>query len=94
MLTGLTALVLAATLLGAGARVIRRDAAAVTLPFVRRVNTTGVANILQQDQARAKMLKARAASGSPSVFQQAAAVSNLPVTNQGINYVTTVSVGI
>ena len=80
--------------MGTEAGVVRRDAVPISLPFVRRINMTGVPNIVKQDQARAKMLKARAASGSPSVFQQAAAVSNLPVTNQGINYVTTVSVGI
>lgn len=93
MLAGLTAsLVLAATLLGGDARVVRRDAAPVTLPFVRRVNTTGVANILQRDQARAKMFKGRAASKSSSAFQQAASVFDAPATNQAVDYTTTVSI--
>ncbi|KAH9934585.1 family A1 protease [Epithele typhae] len=69
---------------------IRRDSAPMSLPFVRRVNTTGVPSIIQHDQARAKVLKANRAETRG--FQQAA-VFNVPATNQAVDYTTTVTVG-
>ena len=67
---------------------IRHDATPIRLPFVRRVNMTGVPSIIKQDQARAGMLKSRALAGS-SMFQQEA-VFDVPATNQAVDYVTTV----
>ncbi|KAH9934562.1 family A1 protease [Epithele typhae] len=51
----------AVTFSGADALHIRRDSAPMSLPFVRRVNVTGVPSIIQHDQARAKVLKANRA---------------------------------
>ena len=78
--------------MGTEAGVVRRDAVPISLPFVRQVNMTGVPNIVKQDQARAKMLKARgnpAGSAGTSTFQQAA-VFDVSATNQAVDYVTTV----
>lgn len=58
----------------------------VTLPFAKHINATGVANILQRDQARAKFLKAR---GHASPFNEDA--SSFPVTNTAVSYVASVS---
>lgn len=73
----------------ADAMLIRKDAAPFTLPFVRRMNMTGTAKLLELDQARAKMLKARA-NGNQGVFQQGAMIQ-VPATNQIVDYAATVS---
>ena len=73
--------------LSADAGLIRRDAVPVTIPFVRRMNLTGTAKIIELDQARAKTLKSRANSG----FKQTA-VFDVPATNQAVDYTTTVRI--
>ncbi|KAH9934559.1 family A1 protease [Epithele typhae] len=88
MLAGLTALVFAALAIsGADTLHIRRDSTPMSLPFVRRVNMTGVPSIVKQDQARAKALKANRADTRG--FRQAA-VFDVPATNQAVDYTTTV----
>ncbi|KAI0752481.1 family A1 protease [Daedaleopsis nitida] len=71
---------------------IRRDSVPVTLPFVRRVNMTGTAKLLEIDQARAKALKTRESKNS-GVLQKNAVI-NVPITNQAVSYVATVSLNI
>ncbi|KAI0752477.1 acid protease [Daedaleopsis nitida] len=93
MLAGLRLATIAAlsAALCANALHVRRDSVPVTLPFVRRLNTTGTAKLLEIDQARAKGLKTRA-SKNPGVFQQGA-IFDVPATNQVVDYATTVLVG-
>ena len=61
----------------------------VTVPFAKRVNTTGSVNVVANDLARIKALKARAA---PTVFEQDAVI-NQPVTNELVSYIASVGVG-
>ncbi|KAH9934564.1 family A1 protease [Epithele typhae] len=68
---------------------IRRDSTPMSLPFVRRVNATGVPSIIQHDQARAKALKANRA-GAREFRRAPGPVFNVPATNQGVDYTTTV----
>ncbi len=68
---------------------IRNNASPVTIPFARRVNATGVAKLLEVDRARAKSLKT-GTRAAPTPFQQNDATS-VPVTNQAVDYVMTVS---
>ncbi|EMD36918.1 hypothetical protein CERSUDRAFT_137265 [Gelatoporia subvermispora B] len=60
----------------------------VSLPFARRVNTTGVSNMVQLDKARAQALRAKAEGGSGST-----GVFNDLGDSQAVNYVVTVSIG-
>ncbi|KAK2464677.1 hypothetical protein APHAL10511_003253 [Amanita phalloides] len=60
----------------------------VTLSLSRQVNFTGVHNLLQQDQARARFLTDRA-----SGHEQSAAIINEPVTNRIVTYLASVGVG-
>ncbi|KAI0708417.1 acid protease [Earliella scabrosa] len=69
--------------------VVVRDSP-VTLPLARRFNSTGVPNILKQDQARAKVLKDRSQGAGKEGVKQASLV-NVDATNQATIY--TVSVG-
>ena len=65
-----------------------RDAPLVSLPFVKHINATGTVNLLAQDQARARWLKARA-KGEP-IEERAGSV---PVTNELVSYLAAVGVG-
>lgn len=65
-----------------------RNASPVTLPFARRLNLTGTANLLQIDQARAKALKERAMT-SPGKFIRTP-IDSVPATSQVANYVVSV----
>ncbi len=57
----LSAIVLVLTLpLLTDASVVDSDAAQITLPLAKRVNTTGTAKLLESDQARARAFRARA----------------------------------
>ena len=60
----------------------------MTLQFARRFNFTGSSKILELDQARAKALKARALA-QPGHFSRAA-ITNVPATNQAVEYTATV----
>ena len=71
------------------ALVTRKTASPVTLPFARRLNFTGAANILQIDQARAKGLREHATT-KPGKFTKTPIIST-PATNQAVDYVATVS---
>ncbi|KAI0708411.1 acid protease [Earliella scabrosa] len=73
------------------ALVTRKTASPVTLPFARRLNFTGAANILQIDQARAKGLREHA-TAKPGKFTKTPIIST-PATNQAVDYVATVGVG-
>ncbi|KAF8346604.1 aspartic peptidase A1 [Amanita rubescens] len=77
-------LLLALTIAANGAAVHK---APVKLSIARHLNTTGVAHVLQHDQARARHLKARVAGES------FASVVNEPVTNQAVIYTASVGVG-
>ncbi|KAI0649650.1 family A1 protease [Trametes meyenii] len=70
---------------------IRKSASPVTLPFVRRLNVTGIGKLVELDRARAKSLKSRARI-STDVVQQGITV-NTPASNQAVDYVTTVHIG-
>ena len=61
----------------------------VSIPFAKRVNTTGSVNVVKNDLARIKALKNRAA---PTVFEQDAVIS-APVTNELVSYIASVGVG-
>ena len=72
-----------------GEAVVIRNSSPVTLPFARRLNFTGTANLVQHDQGRAKALKARATT-STSKFPKAPIIND-PVTNGVVDYVANVS---
>ncbi|RPD60577.1 acid protease [Lentinus tigrinus ALCF2SS1-7] len=74
-----------------GEAVVIRNSSPVTLPFARRLNFTGAANLVKHDQARAKALKTRATT-SPGTFPKAPIVND-PVTNGVVDYVANVGVG-
>ncbi|KAF9245851.1 aspartic proteinase [Melanogaster broomeanus] len=64
----------------------------VTLPFAKRINTSGGAiNLVQHDQLRATALKDRAAAIQSGKIDRRTA-SN-PVTNEAVSYVAAVNVG-
>ncbi|KAI0708416.1 acid protease [Earliella scabrosa] len=87
-LSTLLALAAAAVVVVAKPVVIRDTP--VTLPLARRFNITGVPNILKQDQARAKVLKARSQGAGREGIKQASMI-NVDAANQETIY--TVSVG-
>ncbi|KZT18689.1 aspartic peptidase A1 [Neolentinus lepideus HHB14362 ss-1] len=85
LLTLLLALSVSATPL-----TVARDAhTLVSLPIAKRVNVTGVAQIVKADQARAKQLKARALGQG----HQGKRAGSEPVENQGVTYVAPVAIG-
>ncbi|RPD60570.1 acid protease [Lentinus tigrinus ALCF2SS1-7] len=88
-LSSLLALTAAAVTVSAKPIVIRDSP--ITLPIARRFNLTGVPSILKQDQARAKVLKARS-QGSGN-YKQAAALFDANATNQAVDYTVSVGVG-
>ncbi len=66
----------------------------VTIPFARRFNTTGTANLLKLEQARARTLKNR--SRIPPVGLQGNKLPpnvaySIPASNQIVDYVVDVS---
>ena len=62
----------------------------ISLPFAKRVNTTGSINVVQSDLARIRALRART---QPVVFQQDADAVSEPVTNELVSYIASVGVG-
>ncbi|PIL28799.1 transporter [Ganoderma sinense ZZ0214-1] len=94
-LSALFALAAAAVAVSATPIVVRDSL--VTLPIARRFNSTGAANIVKADQARAKTLKARLQATKVSPVDTAAGKIfpgiNVPVTNQAIIYTASVGVG-
>lgn len=76
--------------------VIVRDHHPVTLPFARRMNVTGGADVLKMDQARARSLRSKShASGVKSQAElkktAVGAAFGVPSTNQGVDYIVEVS---
>ncbi|PIL28749.1 transporter [Ganoderma sinense ZZ0214-1] len=69
----------------------------VTFSIARRFNSTGTANIVKADQARAKVLKARSQADKVASIDTAASKIfsgiNVPVTNQATFYTASVGVG-
>ncbi|RDX52328.1 acid protease [Lentinus brumalis] len=65
----------------------------ITLPIARRFNLTGVPSILKQDQARAKVLKARSQGQGKGASPKKAAVFPVDATNQAVDYTVSVGVG-
>ena len=94
-LSALLALTAAAVSVSASPIVVRDSP--VTFPIARRLNSTGAANILKADQARAKVLKARSqASNLASTGDEDAVLAadvDVPVTNGAVVYTASVGVG-
>ena len=65
----------------------------VALPIARRFNSTGAANILKADQARAKVLKARSQASQKGFASTAFGGVGVPVTNAATIYTASVGVG-
>ncbi|KAJ3554986.1 hypothetical protein NM688_g2824 [Phlebia brevispora] len=63
----------------------------ITLPFVKKINTTGLPYAIKQDEARIQAFKRGA--HPIAVTKDAASAVNVPATNEIISYVTTVGVG-
>lgn len=84
----LLSFVYSALLLGSAASpIITRDAPKLNLAFATRFNTTGVANIVAADQARAQALKSKASSGlSRREF-------SFSIDNAAVTYTASVGVG-
>lgn len=61
----------------------------VTIPFARRMNMTGLANIADQDRARSKALREKAYDKIDYVHE--ASVFDVPAQNQAVSYVASVS---
>ena len=61
----------------------------VTLPLTRIINSTGVYNLLQHDQARAQLLK----NCSFGIGSAPPTITNEPITNAFTSYVASVGVG-
>ncbi|RPD54704.1 acid protease [Lentinus tigrinus ALCF2SS1-7] len=93
MLARLSALLAftAAAVTVAAKPIVIRDSP-ITLPIARRSNLTGVPSVLKQHQARAKALKARSQGKVKSSSLKQAALFDVHVTNQAVDY--TVSVGV
>ena len=70
---------------------IRRDVGPLTLPLIRRLNTTGTLKLLAKDQARAKALKTLSRTDPDSVAQQGAII-NIPGTDAIVDYTVDVSI--
>ncbi len=87
----LLALTTAAVTVAAKPIVIRDSP--ITLPIARRFNLTGVPSILKQDQARAKVLKARSQGQGKGASPKKAAVFPVDATNQAVDYTVSVGVG-
>ncbi|EIN13874.1 aspartic peptidase A1 [Punctularia strigosozonata HHB-11173 SS5] len=82
----LSALVLA---LNVAASPVEIRAPPVTLPFSKRVNSTGLLNLLENDLARARALRAHAEAKTSGKR----AVVSFPVTNEVVSYIASVGVG-
>ncbi|CAL1694483.1 unnamed protein product [Somion occarium] len=65
----------------------------ITLQAAKRINSTNIREVglLQRDQARAKVLKARATAKGP--FDNAPIVGSIPATNQAVDYTVTLNIG-
>lgn len=66
-----------------------RQQSPVTVPFARRMNLTGAANIVDQDTARSKALREKAYDNIVNV--QEASIFDVPAQNQAVSYVASVS---
>ena len=74
--------------------ILRANRSPITFPVAKRVNLTGIHNLVQHDQTRAKLLKAQgAAKASGSNLHNDAAVTSSPAVNEGVSYVASVSIG-
>ncbi|KDR71424.1 hypothetical protein GALMADRAFT_143704 [Galerina marginata CBS 339.88] len=65
----------------------------VSLPISRRLNLTGVHNLVLHDQVRAKTLKARGTAKAAGIPFENAPVVSSSVTNQAVTYIAVVGVG-
>ena len=64
----------------------------ITLPFAKRINTSGGAiNLVQHDQARAAALKERGAAIQSGKLDRRA--DSTAVTNEAVSYIAAVGVG-
>ena len=70
------------------ALVIRQQQSPVTIPFARRMNFTGAANIVDQDRARSKALREKAYQNIVSA--QEASIFDVPAENQAVSYIASV----
>lgn len=60
----------------------------ITLSFARRINATGIQNLLKIDQARAKEIKNQSKAQRHNATS--AAVFGVPATNQVVDYILSV----
>ncbi|KAG6813213.1 hypothetical protein H0H92_013100 [Tricholoma furcatifolium] len=91
--TLLTTLLLALTV--SANPIVIRDSP-VKLPLVRRLNTAGLANLVQHDSARVKALLTRAEAKANGFQEDAAAAASIideTVSNQIVSYIASVGVG-
>ena len=94
-LSALLAVVVAAV--AASAKPVAVRDSPLTLSIARRFNSTGAANILKADRARAKVLKTRSQATKAAAVGTAVGkifpVTNVPITNQAVTYTANVGVG-
>ncbi|RDX41559.1 aspartic peptidase A1 [Lentinus brumalis] len=65
----------------------------VRLPLAKKFNLTGTHTLLARDQARVQLLNARAKARLTGTPLSSDAVISVPVDNQAVSYIATVSVG-
>lgn len=85
-----TTLVLALTV---AANPVLMPRSPISLPLVKRVNTTNMVNLVKHDVARAAALKARGQARASGQFDARASIVEEPVDNQLVSYIATIGVG-
>ncbi|KAI0081057.1 aspartic protease [Panus rudis PR-1116 ss-1] len=78
---------------GHAGETLAKRASPITLPVSKKLNTTTgpITALLQRDQARAKVLRARGSAKGP--FKEAPIVGSLPATNGAVQYTAVLNVG-
>jgi len=78
--------------LGASVNALALNASPPALKVTKRIDYTKLYDIVQHDLSRAKVLKARGQANAGGKFNEDAAV-NVPITNEAVDYVMTISIG-
>jgi cathepsin E len=73
--------------------ILRAKRSPITFPVAKRVNLTGIHNLVQHDQTRAKLLKAQGAAKTSGLNVDNDAVISSPAINEGVSYVASVGIG-
>lgn len=74
--------------------IVRVNRSPITFPIARRVNLTGIYNLVQHDQTRAKLLRTQGVAKASGGLRVDAAVINSPATNLAVDYVASIGIGI